>query len=194
MIRSVFLIALIALSSASGGNPTDSCDGDVKDPRGRMTPWEKGAWETGKYRNVFLEAGYKQDAINAKLGKAYHDLFEGPDRVYFEVGDSMAYVSDLKNHDARTEGLSYGMMVAVQLDKKDVFDRLWRWTKKYMQHQGGSRDGYFAWSVNPKTGKHNSEGTASDGELYEIKCISFSGKSPYEIYENILKPKLSSIM
>ena len=25
---------------------------------------------------------------------------------YFEVGDSMAYVSDVKNHDARTEGLS----------------------------------------------------------------------------------------
>jgi oligosaccharide reducing-end xylanase len=33
--------------------------------------------------------------------------------VYFEVGDSMAYISDLKNHDARTEGLTYGMMVAV---------------------------------------------------------------------------------
>jgi oligosaccharide reducing-end xylanase len=48
----------------------------------------------------------------------------------------MAYVSDLKNHDARTEGLSYGLMVAVQLNKKDVFDRLWRWTKKNMQHQG----------------------------------------------------------
>ena len=50
-------------------------------------------------------------------------------RVYFEVGNSMAYVSDLKSHDARTEGLSYGMMIAVQFNKKDVFDRLWRWQK-----------------------------------------------------------------
>jgi oligosaccharide reducing-end xylanase len=139
-----------------------------------MKPWEKGAWETGKYRNVFLEAGYSQAAIDAKLAKAYHDIFEGPDRVYFEVDDSMAYVSDLKNHDARTEGLSYGMMVAVQLNKKEVFDRLWRWTKKYMQHQGGARDAYFAWSVNPKTGKHNAEGSASDGELYFITTLLFA--------------------
>jgi oligosaccharide reducing-end xylanase len=150
------------------------CGNDLQDARGKMQPWEKGAWESGKYRNVFLEAGYSQAAIEAKLAKAYHDIFEGPDRVYFEVGDSMAYVSDLKNHDARTEGLSYGMMVAVQLNKKDVFDRLWRWTQKNMQHQGGARDAYFAWSVNPKTGKHNAEGSASDGELYFITSLLFA--------------------
>jgi oligosaccharide reducing-end xylanase len=150
------------------------CSKDIPDARGVMKPWEKGAWESGKYRNVFLEAGYSQTAIDAKLAKAYYDVFEGPERVYFEVGDSMAYVSDLKNHDARTEGLSYGMMVAVQLNKKDVFDRLWRWTKKYMQHQGGARDAYFAWSVNPKTEKHNAEGSASDGELYFITDLLFA--------------------
>lgn len=150
------------------------CNKDVKDPRGKMNPWEKGARETGKYRNVFLEAGYKKADIEAKLAKAYHDVFEGPNRVYFEVGDSMAYVSDIKNHDARTEGLSYGLMVAVQLNKKDVFDRLWRWTKKYMQHQGGARDAYFAWSVKPETGKHNSEGSASDGELYFVTDLLFA--------------------
>ena len=44
---------------------------DVDDPRGKMTPWDKGAWETGQYRNVFLEAGYKQEDIDAKLAKAY---------------------------------------------------------------------------------------------------------------------------
>jgi oligosaccharide reducing-end xylanase len=66
------------------------------------------------------------------------------------------------------------MMVAVQLNKKDVFDRLWRWAKKYMQHQGGPRDAYFAWSVKPKTGVHNSEGSASDGELYFITDLLFA--------------------
>lgn len=153
---------------------TGDCNKEVKDRRGKMIPWEKGAWETGKYRNVFLEAGYSQADIDAKLAKAYYDVFEGPERVYFEVGDSMGYVSDLKNHDARTEGLSYGMMVAVQLNKKEVFDRLWRWTKKHMQHQGGARDAYFAWSVEPKTGKHNSEGSASDGELYFVTDLLFA--------------------
>jgi oligosaccharide reducing-end xylanase len=133
-----------------------------------------GSFYCGKYRNVFLEFGYKQGDIDAKVAKAYFDLFEGPNRVYFEVGDSMAYVSDLKNNDARTEGLSYGMMVAVQLDKKDVFDRIWRWTKKYLQHQGGSRDAYFGWSINPKTLKRNSDGSASDGELYFITDLLFA--------------------
>ncbi|NLT52251.1 MAG: glycoside hydrolase [Ignavibacteria bacterium] len=159
--------------SQSTANNTD-CTKDVDDSRGVMKPWEKGAWETGKYRNVFLEAGYSQKDIDAKLAKAYYDVFEGPNRVYFEVGDTMGYVSDIKNKDVRTEGVSYGMMVAVQLNKKDVFDRIWRWSKKYMQHQGGGRDAYFAWSVNPQTGKHNAEGSASDGELYFVTSLLFA--------------------
>ncbi|MBS1656013.1 MAG: glycoside hydrolase, partial [Bacteroidetes bacterium] len=126
------------------------------------------AFVTGNYRNLFREAGYSQAEIDKKIDKTYYDLFEGPDRVYFEVGDSMGYVSDLKNHDARTEGLSYGMMIAVQLNKKDVFDRIWRWSEKYLQHQDGPREGYFAWSINPKTMKKNAEGSASDGELYFV--------------------------
>ena len=80
----------------------------------------KPAFYSGTYRNIFREAGYKQKDIDEKIANVYHQLFESSDRIYFEVGDSMGYVSDLKNHDARTEGLSYGMMIAVQLDKKDV--------------------------------------------------------------------------
>jgi oligosaccharide reducing-end xylanase len=172
--RSAFITALLTFCLSFVSMSGDDCEKDVEDHRGKMKPWEKGAWETGGYRNVFLEAGYRQEDIDAKLAKAYYDIFEGPTRVYFEVGDSMAYVSDLKNHDARTEGLSYGLMVAVQLNKKDVFDRLWRWTKKYMQHRGGARDAYFAWSINPKTGKHNSEGSASDGEFYFVTDLLFA--------------------
>ncbi|MGD8778158.1 MAG: glycosyl hydrolase family 8 [Ignavibacteria bacterium] len=168
----IVLTALCFISWTAASN--NNCEKDVDDPRGKIKPWKKGAWETGSYRNLFLEAGYKQEDIDAKLEKAYYDVFEGPERVYFEVGDSMAYVSDLKNHDARTEGLSYGMMVAVQLNKKNVFDRLWRWTKKYMQHQEGPREAYFAWSVKPETGEHNAEGSASDGELYFITALLFA--------------------
>lgn len=42
-----------------------------------------------------------------------------------------------------------------------------------MQHQGGSRDGYFAWSCET-SGKHNSEGSASDGELYFVTSLIFA--------------------
>lgn len=142
-----------------------------------MTPSKgqsKAAAQSGVYRNVFHEAGYSQADIKRKIADAYHEVFEGPNRVYFTVGDSMAYVSDVKNHDARTEGLSYGMMIAVQLNKKDVFDRIWRWSKKYLQHQDGPRQGYFAWSINPATMKKNSEGSASDGELYFITDLLFA--------------------
>ena len=43
-----------------------------------------------------------------------------------------------------------------------------------MQHQGGPRDAYFAWSVKPETGQHNAEGSASDGELYFITDLLFA--------------------
>jgi oligosaccharide reducing-end xylanase len=134
----------------------------------------KPAIESGIYPNIFKTAGYSQVAIDQKIANAYKTVFEGPDRIYFTVGDSMAYISDVKNHDARTEGLSYGMMIAVQLDKKEVFDRIWRWSKKYLQHQSGPRQGYFVWSINPQTMKLNSEGSASDGELYFITDLLFA--------------------
>ena len=168
------IIPFLIISIVGFSTFAQDCNEKVDDPRGKMDPWEKGAAETGKYRNLFLEAGYSQAEIDAKLEKAFYDVFEGPNRVYFEVEDSLAYVSDLKNKDARTEGLSYGLMVAVQFDKQEMFDRLWRWTTKYMQHQGGPRDAYFAWSVDPKTGKHNSEGSASDGELYFVTALLFA--------------------
>ena len=49
-----------------------------------------------------------------KLAKADHDVFEGPNRI-FEVGVSLGYVSDVKNKDARTEGMSDGMIFIKQL-------------------------------------------------------------------------------
>jgi oligosaccharide reducing-end xylanase len=173
---SVFIIQIIVLNLCMGSiaAPLHKVSVKSSDHPQELKPWTEGAWKTGKYRNVFLEVGYTQKDIDAKLAKAYYDLFEGPNRVYFEVGDSMGYISDLKNHDARTEGLSYGMMVAVQLNKKEVFDRIWRWTRAYLQHQGGARDAYFAWSINPETLKRNSEGSASDGELYFITDLLFA--------------------
>jgi oligosaccharide reducing-end xylanase len=176
MKKTILVIILVTLCFSLAAVSDEGTITDVNDSRGKMKPWDKGAWETGKYRNLFLEAGYKQEEIDAKLAKAYSDLFEGPNRVYFEVGDNndMAFVSDLKNHDARTEGLSYAMMVTVQLNKKDVFEKLWRWTVKYMQHQEGPREAYFAWSVNPWAGRQNSQGSASDGEFYFVTDLLFA--------------------
>lgn len=136
-------------------------------------PWDKGGLETGCYRNVFAELGYDEADIEARVQAVFDEVFRGPGKVYFEVGDSMGYISDIKNHDVRTEGMSYGMMIAVQRGEKDIFDRLWRWAKTYMQHADGPLKGYFAWSCNTD-GTHRAEGPASDGELYFVTSLIFA--------------------
>ncbi len=136
-------------------------------------PLEEGALYTGHYRNYFRELGHSDTEVTTRLNDIFESLFFGPDKVYFEVDDSTAYISDLKNNDVRTEGMSYGMMIAVQFDRKDIFDRLWRWAKKHMQHHEGSNKGYFAW--NCKTdGTKNAYGSASDGELFFITSLIFA--------------------
>ncbi len=136
-------------------------------------PWEQGAFRTHRYRNLLAEMGYKQADIDAKLQEVFDGVFYGPDKVYFEVGDTLAYITDIKNHDVRTEGMSYGMMIAVQFNRQDIFDRLWRWSKKYMQHKEGPRKGYFAWSCQTD-GTRNAQGPASDGELYYVTSLIFA--------------------
>jgi oligosaccharide reducing-end xylanase len=138
-----------------------------------LKPWKVGAFDSKQYRNLFAEAGYTQTDIEIKVNDLFYNLFEGSNKVYFEVGDSMGYISDIKNKDVRTEGMSYGMMIAVQFDRKDVFDRLWRWGVKYMQHHEGSLEGYFAWSCKTD-GTRNAQGPASDGELYYVTSLIFA--------------------
>lgn len=147
-----------------------SCSGKVQQ---ELKPWTEGGMQTGQYRNLFAEMGYPQDEIDAKLQDAFDGIFFGPNKVYFEVEDSLAYISDIKNDDARTEGMSYGLMIAVQFDRKEIFDKLWRWSKKYMQNKDGVWKGYFAWSCKVD-GTPNAINPASDGELYFITALLFA--------------------
>ena len=142
-------------------------------PRTPLVPSSSGGLATGTYRNLFVEAGHSEAEVEAKLRQVFDDVFKGKNRCYFEAGKDMAYISDLKNKDVRTEGMSYGMMIAVQFDRKDIFDRLWRWSKKYMQMQDGPMKGYFRWSCKPD-GTPNANGPASDGELYYITSLIFA--------------------
>lgn len=138
-----------------------------------LIPFTQGGMQTGKYRNLFLEAGYSQKEIDKKLQSVFNDVFVGPNKCYFEVGDTLGYVSDVKNDDVRSEGMSYGMMLAVQWNRQDIFDRLWRWAKRYMLMTEGQMAGYFRWSCK-RDGKANSQGPASDGELYFITSLIFA--------------------
>lgn len=128
------------------------------------------------YPNLFAEAGITGEQIDAKIKDAFHTMFFDPEeRIYFEHGDHMGYMLDTGNNDARTEGMSYGMMMAVQMDRQDIFDRLWLFSKTYMYHDNGKYEGYFAWSVQTD-GVKNAEGPAPDGEEYYAMALFFASR------------------
>ena len=88
------------------------------------------------YTNLFVTlAGHTQADSDAKLSKAWSSLFSSSSSgaIYFDgPGSDESYVKDIYNGDVRTEGMSYGMMIAVQMNKKREFDALWNWSKTYM--------------------------------------------------------------
>lgn len=124
--------------------------------------------------NLFLEIGLSPSEIDARIDEAFRTIFEDArERFYFEADDGTGYMLDTGNLDARTEGMSYGMMMAVQMDRKDIFDRLWLFSKRRMWNAGGPQKGYFAWSVRPD-GHRNSSGPAPDGEEYYAMALFFA--------------------
>ena len=137
----------------------------------------KGAFYTGNYRNVFLEYGYSEAEIREKVKDTWDKLFYGDEdtRIYYPVGEDKAYILDTGNDDVRTEGMSYGMMMCVQMDKKEEFDRIWKWSKEYMQHDSGKYKGYFAWSLNTD-GTRRAQGPAPDGEEFFAMALLFASR------------------
>ena len=132
-------------------------------------------FETGMYRNLFAEIGKSQEEIERKLQRAAEIFFHGSEeeRIYHPAGEDMGYLEDTGNHDARTEGMSYGMMMCVQLGWKEEFDRIWKWSRTYMYLEEGENEGYFAWSC-ATDGKKNAYGPAPDGEEYYAMALFFA--------------------
>jgi oligosaccharide reducing-end xylanase len=140
----------------------------------------RSAFESGVYRNLLVERGKGEQEIAAKIDAAWQSLFASTDdtrRVYYPAGENehgpLAYVKDIGNDDIRSEGMSYGMMIAVQLDKQAEFDAIWNWAKTYMQHQQGDRQGYFSWH-NREDGSKIDMNPASDGEEWFATALFFA--------------------
>ena len=115
-----------------------------------------GAYKTHQYRDLFGEQGHSPAESQANIQKAFQQLFHGDGQeelLYFESGANadgpLAYITDWANNDARTEGMSYGMMIAVQMNRKREFDALWNWANTYMLITDPKNPsiGYFAWSM-----------------------------------------------
>ncbi len=143
----------------------------------------EGAYTTHAYHDLFAEQlARSPHDVQAKVERAFAQLFHGDgqeQRIYFETGGNahgtLAYITDWANNDARTEGMSYGMMIAVQLDHKREFDALWNWSRTYMliTDPHNPSVGYFAWSMNTD-GTPRSTGAAPDGEEYYVMALYFA--------------------
>lgn len=135
-----------------------------------------GAFFTNQYPNMLKEAGYTDAEIAAKIDEVWNTLFYGDaetERVYYPVGEDMAYMLDVNNNDVRSEGMSYGMMIAVQLNKKAEFDRLWKWTRTYMYHTDPNYRGYFSWQ-HAADRRRLDNNSAPDGETWFVMALFFA--------------------
>ncbi len=157
---SALLAAALALGLAAGppGPGARSSGQPSQPPRGRGAASQDrgGAYATGRYRDLFVEAGHSRAEVAARIEAAFQQLFHGDSAtqaVYYAAGANrngpLAYLTDINNRDVRSEGMSYGMMIAVQLDKKAEFDALWNWSKTYMYHDDPAHPsyGFFSWSL-----------------------------------------------
>jgi oligosaccharide reducing-end xylanase len=111
-------------------------------------------------------------------------------RCYYELpqDSSMAFIWAADSDDIRSEGMSYGMMIAVQMNMQAQFDRLWRFSKTYMQHSTTSNltawRGYFRWqgtvsraSTTSWTVTFNDQtGPAPDGDEYFAAALYLAHK------------------
>jgi oligosaccharide reducing-end xylanase len=123
-------------------------------------------------------SGHTQEESDSKVSKAWSSLFNpsGSGTIYYNgPGTDESYVQDIYNNDVRSEGMSYGMMVAVQLDHQTEFDRLWTWVRNHMAQNcsGDKCTGEIAWSC-ATSGSKKSTGGAPDGEEYMATALIFA--------------------
>ena len=141
-----------------------------------------GAYATGRYRNLFAEVGHSSAEIRQKIDLAFQQLFHGNltnETVYYDAGTNangpLAFITDIKHHDVRTEGLSYGMIIALQMNRKAEFDALWNWSRTYLYFSATNHPsyGFFAWQARTN-GVRMSQFVAPDGEEYYVTALYFA--------------------
>jgi oligosaccharide reducing-end xylanase len=109
-------------------------------------------------------------------------------RIYYELPQdrSLAYIWAVDSNDIRSEGMSYGMIIAAELDMQDEFDKLWRFTQRFMQFPANGNAAwryYSRWRGSVNTGNANNwqvqfanEGPASDGDEYFAAALYLANR------------------
>ncbi len=126
-----------------------------------------------RYRNLFVEIlGKTQADVDTKLTAAVNQLFHGTEPIYYEMGTNQAYIKDIANNDVRSEGQSYGMLIAVQMGLKTEFDKLWNYAASCMRQSSN----LFAWQMNAGACSAKSTGIAPDGDEYFAMALMLASK------------------
>ena len=155
----------------------------------------KGYFKTKKYHNYFSDYGHTDKEASEKIEKTFQQLFYGDTAhaTAFDAGKNengpLMYVSDVPHYDIRTEGMSYGMMICVQLNKKKEFDAIWNYcmTYMYISDKNHPSEGYFSWHLK-RDGKAMDETPAPDGEQWYAMALYFAanrwgnGKGIYDYH------------
>jgi oligosaccharide reducing-end xylanase len=99
------------------------------------------------YESPFQDLlGKTEQEVEAKLNGAFQRLFHGDiasQAIYFTVGDDQAYIQDILHGDVRSEGVGLGMLIALELDQREEFDKLWSYAATALRYQTGPKEGYF---------------------------------------------------
>ncbi|MFH0887233.1 MAG: glycosyl hydrolase family 8 [bacterium] len=127
-------VALIALCGC-GESPVISNNSGSEDSN---LPSNNGAYYTGIYPSAASLPGaqFTQMQADAKMAEAWA-IFKA------ELVTSDGAVVHTDANDVVSEGQSYGMMLAVQNNDQATFDKIWNWTRTYMQ--ASQPQGLFAW-------------------------------------------------
>jgi oligosaccharide reducing-end xylanase len=183
-VLSVGAVSALGVCAACAGGRRGPLAPDDRAAAGSNAPLGagSGAYATRRYPNLFLEAGHTQAEVDARIERAYQQLFHGDpqtQRLYFPSGKNengpLAYIPDIQHGDVRSEGMSYGMMIAVQLDKKAEFDALWNWSLTHMYQRDPKHPsyGFFSWQM-AYDGSVLDELPAPDGEEYYAMALLFA--------------------
>jgi uncharacterized repeat protein (TIGR02543 family) len=155
----------------------------VPPPPSTPSPPSVGAVTSGNYRNLFKEWGKTDAQIDAKVTSEWNKKFVNgttDEMLFVQASDSsMAYIYTADTNDVRSEGMSYGMMMCVQMDDQTRFDKLWKWAHTYMYHDrtvnntGKNVRGFFSWQCRTD-GSAIDTGPAPDGEFYFVTALLFA--------------------
>ena len=132
-----------------------------------------GCTPPAQYADLFVSLlGETQAQSQAKVTAAWSQLFNPSNAntiFYNGPGTGEAYVEDVADNAVRSEGQSYGMMIALQLNHQTEFDELWTFVKNHMWKSGNT----IAWQTST-SGSVTGSGGAPDGDEWFAAALVFA--------------------